>query len=135
MRASSRSFRFLLESIALNLILRDAKKSRDDYADIAGSLPFSSDTNTGMGILFKAYGDAVCYVAGGVDVITRAGSGTSGASEEEMESVKAAKIHTLTLLAPAFPNVKNVTGELERGFRFWASVSSPIPFLSHFYLV
>lgn len=76
-----------------------------------------------MGILFKAFGDAVCHLAGGVDVITRAGSGTTGASVEEMENVKAVKIQTLSLLAPAFPNVKNVTGELERGFRFWSSVS------------
>lgn len=83
-----------------------------------------------MGILFKAFGDAVCHLAGGVDIVTRAGSGTTGASAEEMENVKAVKIQTLTLLAPAFPNVKNVTGELERGFRFWSSVSI-IPSLLH----
>lgn len=131
LRATSRSMRALLESVALNLLLRsDARRAREDYLDIALSLPFQTDTNTGMGILFKAFGDTVCHMAGGVDVVSRAGSGTEGASEEEKEAVRAAKEQTLSLLDDAFPNVKNVTSELQRGFRFWGMVGrlSLLPF-------
>lgn len=122
--------RTLLEAIALNLLLRgDARRSREDYLDIALSLPFQTDTNTGMGILFKAYGDALCHVAGGVNVLTRAGFGTQG-SPEEKELVVEAKATTIQLLQEAFPNIKSVPGELERGFRFWRIVSLLAFFLS-----
>ncbi|KAK4701073.1 hypothetical protein P7C70_g5164, partial [Phenoliferia sp. Uapishka_3] len=120
LRATSRSMRTLLEATALNVLLRsDARRSREDYLDIALSLPFQTDTNTGMGILFKAFGDTVCHMAGGVDVVMRAGSGTTGAHPEEIEAVQAAKEQTLELLNDAFPNVKNVSSELQRGLRFW----------------
>lgn len=112
--------RTLLEATALNILLRsDARRAREDYLDIALSLPFQIDTNTGMGILFKAFGDAVCHLAGGVDVVMRAGSGTTGATPDEREAVVQAKEQTLELLTGAFPNVKNVTAELQRGLRFW----------------
>lgn len=127
LRVTSRSMRTLLESVAVNLLLRsDARRSREDYLDIALSLPFQSDTNTGMGILFKAFGDAVCHMSGGVDVVTRAGTGTTGASEEEVAAVKAAKEQTLALLDDAFPNIKNVTADLQRGLRFWELVRSTL---------
>lgn len=120
LRALSRSLRGLIESIALNLLLRsDARRSREDYLELALSLPFTSDTNTGMGILFKAYGDAVCHLAGGVEVLKRAGAGTKGGDEAEVQTVSEAKTQTLGLLDDVFPNVKNVTAELQRGFRFW----------------
>jgi hypothetical protein len=120
LRALSRSLRGLVESVALNLLLRsDARRTREDYLELALSLPFHSDTNTGMGILFKAFGDAVCHLAGGVDVMKRAGAGTKGGSGEEEAAVKEAKVQTLGLLDEAFPNVKNVTAELQRGLRFW----------------
>ena len=117
--------RGLLEATALNLLLRyDARRSREDYLDIALSLPFQTDTNTGMGILFKAYGDAVCHMAGGVDVLVRVGAATAEtANKEEIATVAAAKEQTLGLLDDAFPNVKNVTAELQRGLRFWSTVS------------
>lgn len=115
--------RNLLEAVLLNLLLRsDARRSREDYLDIALSLPFQTDTNTGMGILFKAYGDTVCHMAGGVDVVSRAGHGTTGADEQDVAAVKDAKEQTLNLLDDAFPNVKNVSAELMRGFRFWSMV-------------
>ena len=118
--------RSLVESVALNLLLRsDARRSREDYVDISLSLPFQTDTNTGMGILFKAFGDTVCHMAGGVEVVPRAGAGTTGASVEEQKVVGAAKEQTLSLLDEAFPNVKNVTAELQRGLRFWQVVSTP----------
>lgn len=119
--------RTLLEATALNLLLRsDARRAREDYLDVALSLPFQTDTNTGMGILFKAFGDAVCHLAGGVDVVMRAGSGTTGATAEERDAVEQAKEQTLELLSGAFPNVKNVTAELQRGLRFWHLVR-PLP--------
>jgi len=126
LRATSRAMRQLLESVALNLLLRsDARRSREDYLDIALSLPFQSETNTGMGILFKAYGDAVCHLAGGVDVVRRAGAPDGPAPEGEKHAVSEAKEQTLGLLDGAFPNVKNVRGELARGLRFWQVVSTP----------
>lgn len=112
--------RVLLEAVVLNLLLRsDARRSREDYLDIALSLPFQSDTNTGMGILFKAYGDAFSGLAGGVDVVARAGAGTTGGNEMERTAVAEAREDTLKMLEDYFPNVKNVTAELQRGFRFW----------------
>ena len=128
--------RTLLEATVLNILLRaDARRAREDYLDIALSLPFQTDTNTGMGILFKAFGDTVCHMAGGVDVVMRAGSGTTGAERDEVEAVELAKEQTLEVLSDAFPNVKNVTSELQRGLRFWSLVrpsisSSCIYFLS-----
>lgn len=125
--------RTLLEAIAVNFLLRgDAKRSYDDYLGVAFSLPFQTDTNTGMGILFKAFGDTVCHMAGGVDAVARAGTGNGSTSKEagaaaatqaERAQVKETKEQVLTLLQDAFPNVKNVRAELERGFRFWSLVS------------
>ncbi|KAK4055310.1 hypothetical protein OIV83_000593 [Microbotryomycetes sp. JL201] len=119
---TTRSMRVLLEATLLNLLLRsDARRAREDYVDIALSLPFLNETNTGMGILFKAYGDAVCHMAGGVDVVLRAGTGTEGANEDDLRRVKEAKNDVVNeLLVGAFPNVKNVPAELHRGFRFWS---------------
>ncbi|GAA6040406.1 hypothetical protein JCM8097_007600 [Rhodosporidiobolus ruineniae] len=122
LRATSRSMRTLLEAIAVNFLLRaDAQRSFSDYLGIAFSLPFQNDTNTGMGILFKAYGDTVCHVAGGYEAVAKTAKGESegGASAQEKETVGQAKEQVLELLQDAFPNVKNVRAELERGFRFW----------------
>lgn len=119
--------RNLLESIAVNSLLRsDAQRSYGDYLGVAFSLPFQVDTNTGMGILFKAYGDAMCYMAGGVEVVARTAKPENvdgSASKEERAQVTQAKDSVLGLLQDAFPNVKNVRAELERGFRFWELVS------------
>ncbi|GAA5923083.1 Mkt1p [Sporobolomyces koalae] len=118
-RATSRSMRTLLEAIAVNFLLRgDAKRSYEDYLGVAFSLPFQTDTNTGMGILFKAFGDTVCHMTGGIDGVARAGS--KDASAEDKAAIKETKDQVLTLLQDAFPNVKNVRAELERGFRFWS---------------
>ena len=123
--------RNLLESIAVNSLLRsDAQRSYGDYLGVAFSLPFQVDTNTGMGILFKAYGDAMCYMAGGVEVVARTAKPENvdgSASKEERAQVSQAKGGVLGLLQDAFPNVKNVRAELERGFRFWELVSGSPP--------
>ncbi|KAM0755876.1 hypothetical protein T439DRAFT_295879 [Meredithblackwellia eburnea MCA 4105] len=118
LRATSRAMRNLLEAVALNILLRsDARRSREDYVDIALSLPFQQDTNTGMGILFKAFGDTVAAICGGLDVVLKVGKG-EGTSEEKAV-VKDAKEQTIDLLKDAFSNVKNVKLELQRGLRFW----------------
>ncbi|GJN92125.1 hypothetical protein Rhopal_005155-T1 [Rhodotorula paludigena] len=123
LRATSRSMRNLLEAIAVNCLLRsDAQRSYADYLGVAFSLPFQADTNTGMGILFKAYGDTVCHMSGGIEVVARTAKkeGEAGAAtRDERETIKDAKEQVLGLLQDAFPNVKNVRAELERGFRFW----------------
>lgn len=115
--------RNLLEAIAVNCLLRsDAQRSYADYLGVAFSLPFQADTNTGMGILFKAYGDTVCHMSGGIEVVARTAKkeGEAGAAtRDERETIKDAKEQVLGLLQDAFPNVKNVRAELERGFRFW----------------
>ncbi|GAA5907599.1 hypothetical protein JCM6882_004419 [Rhodosporidiobolus microsporus] len=122
LRATSHSMRTLLEAICVNFLLRaDAQRSYSDYLGVAFSLPFQNDTNTGMGVLFKAYGDAMCHVAGGIDAIQKTGkpAAEGGASAEEQETVREAKETVLSLLQDAFSNVKSVKAELERGFRFW----------------
>ncbi|GAA5828267.1 hypothetical protein JCM11251_002668 [Rhodosporidiobolus azoricus] len=122
LRATSRSMRTLLEAICVNFLLRaDAQRSYSDYLNVAFSLPFQNDTSTGMGVLFKAYGDAMCHVAGGIEAIQRTGKpeGEGGANAEERETVREAKDTVLGLLEEAFGNVKSVKAELKRGFRFW----------------
>ncbi|GAA5858792.1 hypothetical protein JCM8547_004990 [Rhodosporidiobolus lusitaniae] len=122
LRATSRSMRTLIEAIAVNFLLRgDAQRSYSGYLEAAFSLPFQSDTNTGMGILFKAFGDTVCHMAGGIEVVARTAKpeAEGGAGKAEREVVRDAKEQVLGLLQDAFPNVKNVRAELERGFRFW----------------
>jgi len=137
LRATSRSMRNLLEAIAVNCLLRgDAQRSYADYLGVAFSLPFQADTNTGMGILFKAFGDTVCHMAGGIEVVARTANGAGGASaaatKEEREAIQQSKDQVLGLLQDAFPNVKNVRAELERGFRFWNLVRRRSPLsLSH----
>ncbi|MBL2080914.1 hypothetical protein ELI62_32055, partial [Klebsiella pneumoniae] len=57
-KALSRSLRHLMEAASVHLFLRgDAKRQRDDFVDIALSLPFQSEVNTGLGILAKTYID------------------------------------------------------------------------------
>lgn len=122
LRATSRSMRNLLEAIAVNCLLRsDAQRSYADYLGVAFSLPFQADTNTGMGILFKAFGDTVCHMAGGIETVAKTANG--GATKDEREAIQQQKAQVLDLLQNAFPNVKNVRAELERGFRFWNLVS------------
>jgi Temperature dependent protein affecting M2 dsRNA replication len=52
-RSLTRALRTLLEVTSLNLLLRnDARKARDDLLDIALSLPFQTEVNTGFGVRF-----------------------------------------------------------------------------------
>ncbi len=51
-RSLSRALRTLVEVTTLNMLLRsDARRERDDLLDIALSLPFQGEVNTGFGVL------------------------------------------------------------------------------------
>jgi hypothetical protein len=121
-RSLSRSLRSLLEATAFNLVLRgDAQRVREDYLDIALSLPFQSDSNTGMGILCKAYCDAVTVLSQSQSLGREALGGEGGRPVKEQAA---------GMLDPAegkglFANVRGVRAELERGFRFWDVVRTP----------
>jgi len=110
LRALSRNLRVLVEQISLNMLLRgDARKARDDLLDIALSLPFQVDTNTGFGILSKVYLDALTHLNGGECVTDR-----------NAEGVADIKSTALDIVEETFASsVKNPRLEVERGFRFW----------------
>jgi len=102
-----------MEATTAHMLLRsDARRSREDYLDIALSLPFQNDTNTGMGIVVKGYCDAVYVMSAQVD---------GGMTGEQGKEIKEAAVELLE--TPFGTSVKNVKGELERGFRFWDTVS------------
>lgn len=114
-KALSRSLRHLFEAISIHMILRgDARKVRDDYVDIALSLPFQSDVNTGFGILAKTYIDATIAFFGGT--VTEA--------DLENPKVKESKEQAIGVVEETFVIVKNAKAEIERGFRFWDAVST-----------
>ncbi|TIA87371.1 hypothetical protein E3P99_03205 [Wallemia hederae] len=109
----SRSLRTLVESITMNAFLKNnARRARDDYLDIALSLPFQNDTNTGFGIFFKIY----------LDALTTFAEGNITEENKDSESVKEAKQSAMEILGDAIPNVKDPEAELLRGFRFWDAV-------------
>lgn len=98
-----------MEVTALNMLLRgDARRSRDDYLDIALSLPFQSEVNTGFGVLAKVYLDALTHINGGTRV-----------RDADAEGVAETKQIALEICNETFPGVKNPAQEVERGFRFW----------------
>jgi hypothetical protein len=108
-RSLTRALRTLLEVTALNMLLRsDAKRARDDYLDIALSLPFQTEVNTGFGVLAKVYLDALTHINGGQRV-----------RDPNGEGVKDAKVLALDICEDTFTGVKYPKLEVERGFRFW----------------
>ncbi|KAG8844826.1 hypothetical protein FRB91_002285 [Serendipita sp. 411] len=107
-RALSRSLRTLVETTALNLLLRgDANRAREDLLDIAMALPFQNDTNTGFGILAKVYLDAL-HAIYEERIVSRDDPGVFEAKESAMECVD-----------DTFEGVRGPRTEVERGFRFW----------------
>lgn len=113
-RSLTRALRTLLEVTSLNLLIRgDARRARDDLLDIALSLPFQSDVNTGFGILAKVYLDALTHINNGQRV-----------RDPAAEGVAEAKQLALDICEETFPGVKNPKAEVERGFRFWDCVSA-----------
>jgi hypothetical protein len=112
-RSLTRALRTLLEVTTLNLLIRgDARRQRDDYLDIALSLPFQTEVNTGFGVLAKVYLDALTHINGGQRV-----------RDANAEGVKERKQMALEICEETFPGVKSPAQEVERGFRFWDVVS------------
>ena len=108
-RSLTRALRTLLEVTSLNMLLRhDARRARDDLLDIALSLPFQTDVNTGFGVLAKVYLDALTHINGGARVRDASAPG-----------VDVKKEMALDLCEETFPGVKAPRAEVERGFRFW----------------
>jgi hypothetical protein len=111
--------RLLVESIVLSMVLRnDTRRSREDGMEVSLSLPFQVEPNTGMGILFKGYADAI--------VCTK----TEIENEENAEELlMELKNDIIAGAQDGFPMVRDVKAELNRGFRFWDAVR---PLLSLF---
>jgi hypothetical protein len=81
-------------------------------ADTLG-LPFQHEVNTGFGILAKTYLDAAVYHNN--DSITEANMSTL--------QVVAAKQEAMLFVEQTFSSIRNPIQEIERGFRFWDTVS------------
>ncbi|KAH0582480.1 hypothetical protein H2248_010424 [Termitomyces sp. 'cryptogamus'] len=108
-RSLTRALRTLLEVTSLNMLLRaDARRARDDYLDIALSLPFQTEVNTGFGVLAKVYLDALTHI-----------NNRTRVRDPNAEGVKEAKAMALEICEDTFPGVKSPKQEVERGFRFW----------------
>ncbi|PPQ85250.1 hypothetical protein CVT25_010023 [Psilocybe cyanescens] len=108
-RSLTRALRTLLEVTSLNMLLRnDARRARDDLLDIALSLPFQTEVNTGFGVLAKVYLDALTHINNGTRV-----------RDANAPGVGLAKEMALDLCEETFPGVKYPKAEVERGFRFW----------------
>ncbi|RXW24385.1 hypothetical protein EST38_g1501 [Candolleomyces aberdarensis] len=108
-RSLTRALRTLLEVTSLNMLLRnDARRARDDFLDIALSLPFQTEVNTGFGVLAKVYLDALTHI-----------NNMQRVTDPNAEGVKEAKQLALEICEETFPGVKYPKAEVERGFRFW----------------
>ena len=108
-RSLTRALRTLLEVATLNMLLRtDARRMRDDYLDIALSLPFQTEVNTGFGVLAKVYLDALTHLNGGQHI-----------ADPNAEGVREMKQVALDICEETFQGVKYPKIEVERGFRFW----------------
>ncbi|KAE8210682.1 hypothetical protein CF327_g5472 [Tilletia walkeri] len=111
LKVLGRSMRHLVEMVACTLLLRgDARRARDDFLDIALSLPFGTDANTALGIMVK------CYLEG---LLTMHEGKAVGKEEMADEGVVGEKEAIVEMLGETFENVKDVKAELRRGFRFW----------------
>jgi hypothetical protein len=112
-KSMGRSMRHLVEMIASTMLLRgDARRARDDYLDIGLSLPFQSDTNTGLGVVIKCYIEAFLAFHGAAP--------TEEEVAREDAEVKESKENVLSMLEGTFSKVRDVRNELQRGFRYWA---------------
>lgn len=79
----------------------------------SSGFPFQNDVNTGGGVLAKTYLDATTYHFGETIPLNKA----------ETEEAKEAKRNALDFVEQSFTGVKMPIQEVERGFRFWDSVS------------
>ncbi|PWY97699.1 hypothetical protein BCV70DRAFT_202642 [Testicularia cyperi] len=109
-KSTTRAMRNLIEMISMSMLLRgDARRARDDFLDIALSLPFQTDVNTGLGVVVKCY----------LDALYAFNEGPVTADDVGREAVVEAKRSVVGMVADTFVNVKDVRAELARGFRFW----------------
>ena len=116
-KSLTRALRTLIEVTSLNLLLRgDAKRTREDLLDIALSLPFQTEVNTGFGVLAKVYLDALTHL-----------NGRQRVRDPNADGVREAKQTALEICEETFPGIKNPKAEVERGFRFWDCVSNTLP--------
>ncbi|KAI6009219.1 temperature dependent protein affecting M2 dsRNA replication [Pisolithus marmoratus] len=93
----------------LNMLLRqEARRARDDLLDIAISLPFQNEVNTGFGVLAKVYLDALTHL-----------NNQKRVQDPMAEGVQEYKQMALDICEDTFPGVKSPKSEVERGFRFW----------------
>ncbi|KAI6111620.1 temperature dependent protein affecting M2 dsRNA replication [Pisolithus croceorrhizus] len=112
-RSLTRALRTLLEMTTLNMLLRqEARRARDDLLDIAISLPFQNEVNTGFGVLAKVYLDALTHL-----------NNQTRVQDPTAEGVREYKQMALDICEDTFPGVKSPKSEVERGFRFWDVVS------------
>ncbi|KAI6167230.1 temperature dependent protein affecting M2 dsRNA replication [Pisolithus thermaeus] len=108
-RSLTRALRTLLEMTTLNMLLRqEARRARDDLLDIAISLPFQNEVNTGFGVLAKVYLDALTHL-----------NNQTRVQDPHAEGVREYKQMALDICEDTFPGVKSPKSEVERGFRFW----------------
>lgn len=106
--------RQLIEAIGMHLVISgEARRTRDDYLDILVSLPFQTETNTGCGILIKTYLDAAVFHFNGLYT----------AENADTDEARAAKKEALGFIEHSFSSVKLPLQEIDRGFRFWDTVS------------
>ena len=120
-RSLSRSLRSLVEMVMVSLLLHtESRQQRDDYVDLSFSLPFQSDTNTGMGILIKCYMDALYTLH----------NGPITADEAHAPDVVEAKKTVVDMLIETFENVRDVTLELRRARRFWTALMAAVDVLA-----
>jgi hypothetical protein len=113
-RSLSRALRTLIEVTTLNMLLRsEARRARDDLLDVALSLPFQGEVNTGFGVLAKVYLDALTHL-----------NNQQRVRDPNAEGVREAKAMALEICEETFPGVKSPRMEVERGFRFWDVVSN-----------
>ena len=120
-KALSRSLRSLVEMVTLTLLLKsESRQPREDYLDLSLSLPFQTDTNTGMGIVVKCYLDAIYTLHGGA----------IQENEKQNADVVESKDTVVEMLVETFENIRDVPLELRRGFRLWAALMEAIEVLA-----
>lgn len=120
-KALSRSLRSLVEMVTLTLLLKsESRQPRDDYLDLSLSLPFQTDTNTGMGIVVKCYLDAIYTLHGGA----------IQENETQNADVVESKDTVVEMLVETFENIRDVPLELRRAFRLWAALMEAIEVLA-----
>lgn len=118
-RTLTKNLRLLVETVASAMLLNGqthVKRNRDDYLDISLSLPFSSLTSTGLGIVIKCY----------LEALLTFNNGPVAKGQEDDADVVEAREAVLGMLEGTFANIKDIRAEVARGFRFWAAIMQAV---------